>query len=293
MDLSDKCIIKEGRHPVVEKYLTDAPFVPNDTLLDCNENRCALITGPNMAGKSTYMRQIALIVIMAQIGSFVPASSAEIGIVDAVFTRVGASDDLAAGQSTFMTEMSEVASILSTATARSLVILDEIGRGTSTFDGMSIARAVLEYTNDRKKIGCKTLFATHYHELTEMENDLQGIKNYNTCVKKRGDEITFLRRIVRGTADGSYGIEVALLAGIPKSVVSRAKVILKQLEETDGTKLPVKITAETVEDEPQLQMSFADSRNDALIEEIRALDLNTLTPIEALTKLYELKKKID
>ncbi len=293
VDLSDNCIIKEGRHPVVEKYLTDTPFVPNDTLLDCNENRCALITGPNMAGKSTYMRQIALIVIMAQIGSFVPASYAEIGIVDAVFTRVGASDDLAAGQSTFMTEMSEVASILSTATARSLVILDEIGRGTSTFDGMSIARAVLEYTNDRKKIGCKTLFATHYHELTEMENELQGIKNYNTCVKKRGDEITFLRRIVRGTADGSYGIEVALLAGIPKSVVSRAKVILRKLEEADGAKEPVRISAETVAEEPQLQMSFADSRNDALIEEIRALDLNTLTPIEALTKLYELKKKID
>ncbi len=292
VDLSDHCIIKEGRHPVVEKYLTDTPFVPNDTLLDCNENRCALITGPNMAGKSTYMRQIALIVIMAQIGSFVPAASAEIGIVDAVFTRVGASDDLAAGQSTFMTEMSEVASILSTATSKSLVILDEIGRGTSTFDGMSIARAVLEYTNDRKKIGCKTLFATHYHELTEMENELPGIKNYNTCVKKRGDEITFLRRIVRGTADGSYGIEVALLAGIPKSVVNRAKVILKELESQDIAKQPLKInTAQSSAED--MQLSFMASNNDALLNEIRAIDVNTLTPIEALTKLYELKKKLD
>ena len=292
VDLSDHIIIKEGRHPVVEKYLDDVPFVPNDTLLDCNENRSALITGPNMAGKSTYMRQIALIVIMAQIGSFVPASSAEIGIVDAVYTRVGASDDLAAGQSTFMTEMSEVASILSDATAKSLVILDEIGRGTSTFDGMSIARAVLEYTNDRKKIGCKTLFATHYHELTEMENELQGIKNYNTCVKKRGDEITFLRRIVRGTADGSYGIEVALLAGIPKAVVNRAKVILKQLEAQDSGGLqstPV-LRSEPVEQETQL--SFMAGQHDALLDEIRALDINTLTPIEALTKLYELKRKL-
>ena len=296
VDLSDVIVIKEGRHPVVEKYLDDVPFVPNDTLLDCSENRCALITGPNMAGKSTYMRQTALIVIMAQIGSFVPAAEAQIGIVDAVFTRVGASDDLAAGQSTFMVEMSEVASILSNATAKSLVILDEIGRGTSTFDGMSIARAVLEYTNDRKKIGCKTLFATHYHELTEMENELPGIRNYNTCVKKRGDEITFLRRIVRGTADGSYGIEVALLAGIPKAVVNRAKVILRQLESEDGAKpvkntIPDSVSIENlVEENPQ--MSLLTGRNDSVIEEIRALDINTLTPIEAMTKLYELKKKL-
>ncbi|MBQ6863575.1 MAG: DNA mismatch repair protein MutS [Clostridia bacterium] len=291
VDASDRINIREGRHPVVEKYLNDAPFVPNDTLLDCGENRTAIITGPNMAGKSTYMRQTALIVIMAQIGSFVPAVSAEIGVVDAVFTRVGASDDLAAGQSTFMTEMSEVASILSAATVRSLVILDEIGRGTSTFDGMSIARAVLEYTNDRKKLGCKTLFATHYHELTEMENEIDGIRNYNTCVKKRGDDITFLRRIVRGTADGSYGIEVAYLAGIPKSVVNRAKVILKSLEEqAPEERRPVK-KAQVVE-ETEMQFSFLDNQNNAVIDELRLLDINTLTPIEALTKLYEIKSKL-
>lgn len=292
VNASDCIDIREGRHPVVEKYLTDSPFVPNDTLLDCNENRTAIITGPNMAGKSTYMRQTALIVIMAQIGSFVPAASAEIGVVDAVFTRVGASDDLAAGQSTFMTEMSEVASILSSATVRSLVILDEIGRGTSTFDGMSIARAVLEYTNDRKKLGCKTLFATHYHELTEMEQELNGVRNYNTCVKKRGDDITFLRRIIRGTADGSYGIEVALLAGIPKSVVNRAKVILKELESNaPEERKPIK--TQTVADEPaDMQISFLGNQNDSVIDALRALDINTLTPIEALTKLYELKSKI-
>ena len=206
------------------------PFVPNDVYLDCDFNRVAIITGPKMAGKSTYMRQVALIVLMAQIGSFVPASSAEIGIVDSIFTRVGASDDLASGQSTLMVEMSEVAHIVKNATNKSLLILDEIGRGTSTFDGMSIARAVLEYVVDKKHIGAKALFATHYHELTVMEALLDGVKNYNIAVKKRGDDITFLRRIVPGGADDSYGIEVAKLAGLPDSIIKRAKKILKELE---------------------------------------------------------------
>ncbi len=289
VDNSDVIDIKDGRHPVVEKFLDGAPFVPNDTLLDCGDNRTAIITGPNMAGKSTYMRQVAIIVLMAQIGSFVPARSARIGIVDSVFTRVGASDDLSAGQSTFMLEMSEVASIIRNATSKSLIILDEIGRGTSTYDGMSIARAVLEYVTDKKKMGAKTLFATHYHELTELEEDMEGVKNYNTSVKKRGDDITFLRRIVRGGADGSYGIEVAKLAGIPQSVVTRARTILKDLEE-NGTPAPVvrPIREEAEED----QISFESGMNSEVIEELKILDVNTLTPIEALTKIYELKNKI-
>ncbi len=289
IDNSDIIDIKDARHPVVEKFLDGAPFVPNDTLLDCDENRTAIITGPNMAGKSTYMRQVAIIVLMAQTGSFVPARSARIGIVDAIFTRVGASDDLAAGQSTFMLEMSEVSSILKNATKKSLIILDEIGRGTSTYDGMSIARAVLEYVTDKKKLGAKTLFATHYHELTELEEKMSGVKNYNTSVKKRGDEITFLRRIVRGGADGSYGIEVAQLAGIPKTVVTRAKEILRELEE-NGVAPVIQSRNTVVNDEPQL--SFATGINDDIINEIKMLDVNTLTPIEALTKLYEIKKKI-
>ena len=289
VDSSDVIEIKDGRHPVVEKFLDGVPFVPNDTILDCQENRTAIITGPNMAGKSTYMRQVAIIVLMAQIGSFVPARSARIGVVDSIFTRVGASDDLAAGQSTFMLEMSEVASIIRNATPKSLIILDEIGRGTSTYDGMSIARAVLEYMADKKKLGAKTLFATHYHELTELEEKMSGVKNYNTSVKKRGEEITFLRRIVRGGADGSYGIEVAHLAGVPKSVVSRAREILAELEE-NGT-APVISTKQSVSyDEPQ--MSFASNLNDDVINELKMLDVNTLTPIEALTKLYEIKNKI-
>ncbi len=222
--------IKDSRHPVVELLLKNASFVPNDVNLDNKSDRVAIITGPNMAGKSTYMRQIALIVLMAQIGSFVPASSAQIGIVDSIFTRVGASDDLASGQSTFMVEMNEVANIVKSATSRSLLILDEIGRGTSTFDGMSIARAVLEYCADKKKLGAKTLFATHYHELTVMEDLLDGVKNYSIAVKKRGDDITFLRRIVSGGADDSYGIEVAKLAGVPNTIIGRAKEILAELE---------------------------------------------------------------
>lgn len=282
--------IKDGRHPVVEALLDGAPFVPNDTVLDKGENRCAIITGPNMAGKSTYMRQIALIVLLAQIGSFVPARTANIGIVDAIFTRVGASDDLATGQSTFMVEMNEVSSILKNATADSLIILDEIGRGTSTFDGMSIARAVLEFVCKKKSLGAKSLFATHYHELTAMEGLLDGVKNYSIAVKKRGDDITFLRRIVKGGADESFGIEVAKLAGVPDSVVKRAKVILKELEQN---KIDIEFKAENavVEEEEEIQYNFSANGKNEIIEILKTLDVNTLTPIEAMQTLYDLKKK--
>jgi len=275
--------IKGGRHPVVEQVIS-TPFVTNDTFLDNGENRCAIITGPNMAGKSTYMRQTALITLMAQIGSFVPAEMAEIGIVDAVYTRVGASDDLASGKSTFMVEMSEVADILKNATKNSLLILDEIGRGTSTFDGMSIAKAVLEYVADRRKLGAKTLFATHYHELTEMENEIKGVKNYNIAVKKRGDDIIFLRRIVRGGADDSYGIEVAKLSGIPNSVIERAKAILKQTE-TEGI-----VTYKTAV-APELQISMESQGAMDLLRELQIIDVNTLTPIEAMGILFDIVNK--
>ena len=279
--------IKDGRHPVVETLLDGAPFVPNDTVLDKDENRCAIITGPNMAGKSTYMRQIALIVLLAQIGSFVPAKSANISIVDAIFTRVGASDDLATGQSTFMVEMNEVSTILKNATSNSLVILDEIGRGTSTFDGMSIARAVLEFVCKKKTLGAKALFATHYHELTAMEGMLDGVKNYSIAVKKRGDDITFLRRIVKGGADESFGIEVAKLAGVPDSVVKRAKVILKELEQN---KIDIKFKAEDAvveEDEDDIQFNFTVNGKNEIIEILKTIDVNTLTPIEAMQTLYD------
>ena len=248
-----------------------------------------------MAGKSTYMRQVALIVLMAQIGSFVPASKARIGITDSIFTRVGASDDLAAGQSTFMVEMSEVAAILSQATSKSLIILDEIGRGTSTFDGMSIAQAVLEYVCDKRKLGAKTLFATHYHELTEMENTIEGVKNYNIAVKKRGDDITFLRRIVRGGADGSYGIDVAKLAGIPTTVVKRARIILKDLEENGHETQHITAAAKVEEEEPEenLQLSLISDSSNEIVEKLKEIDINTLTPIEAMSKLYELIKLAD
>lgn len=274
--------IKGGRHPVVEQMIS-TPFVSNDTFLDGADNRCAIITGPNMAGKSTYMRQTALIVLMAQIGCFVPAEMAEIGIVDAVFTRVGASDDLASGQSTFMVEMSEVADILKNATKNSLLILDEIGRGTSTYDGMSIARAVLEFVADKKRLGAKALFATHYHELTEMENELGGVKNYNIAVKKRGDDIIFLRRIVRGGADDSYGIEVAKLSGIPEPVIARAKAILKKTLE-DGV-----VTYRTAA--PQAQLSLETQGATDILHELQAIDADTLTPIEALSLLAEFSEK--
>lgn len=286
-EMTDKDVIdiKEGRHPVVESISGSALFVPNDTLLDCSDNRLAIITGPNMAGKSTYMRQVALISLMAQIGSFVPAASATMCIVDNIFTRIGASDDLASGQSTFMVEMSEVAEILKNATKKSLIIFDEIGRGTSTFDGMSIARAVLEHAADTKKLGAKTLFATHYHELTDIENQLDGIKNYNIAVKKRGDDITFLRRIVRGSADDSYGIEVSKLAGVPDSVIQRAKEVLKSLE--SGTQVTVKAKkSETQEVSDQFSMfSMGESE---IVTRLKGLDINTLTPIEAMSTLYEL-----
>ena len=279
--------IKDSRHPVVELLLKNASFVPNDVNLDNKSDRVAIITGPNMAGKSTYMRQIALIVLMAQIGSFVPASSAQIGIVDSIFTRVGASDDLASGQSTFMVEMNEVANIVKSATSRSLLILDEIGRGTSTFDGMSIARAVLEYCADKKKLGAKTLFATHYHELTVMEDLLDGVKNYNIAVKKRGDDITFLRRIVPGGADDSYGIEVAKLAGVPNTIIGRAKEILAELE--SGRAETVVKKSNPDED---AQLSLLGVAQSPVIDKIKNVDLNTLTPIEAMSLLYELKNMI-
>ena len=279
--------IKDGRHPVVEA-IQKAPFVPNDTLLDNGDNLCAVITGPNMAGKSTYMRQVAVITLMAQIGSFVPARSADISICDAIFTRVGASDDLASGQSTFMVEMSEVAHILKNATKNSLIIFDEIGRGTSTFDGMAIAQAVLEFVCDRKKIGAKTLFATHYHELTQMEETLNGVINYNTSVKKRGDDITFLRKIVRGGADGSYGIEVAKLAGIPENVIKNAKNILHELEENGG-EARIRYVERSIDSDDQI--GFASAESDELINEMKTLDVNVLTPIEAMQKLWELVNK--
>lgn len=273
--------IKDGRHPVVEANLKDSLFVPNDTYLNTAESRFSIITGPNMAGKSTYMRQTALIVIMAQIGSFVPASECNVGIVDAVFTRVGASDDLASGQSTFMVEMNEVAHILKNATSKSLVILDEIGRGTSTFDGLSIAWAVAEYIADSSHIGAKTLFATHYHELTALENRIDGIKNYSVAVKKRGDDITFLRKIVKGGTDDSFGIEVALLAGLPHEVIDRAKEVLRMVESGSGAP-----KAENIRPREHEQVS------DSVKNEIMAIDVSTLTPIEALNELYKLQKKV-
>ena len=275
--------IRDGRHPVVEQVIK-TPFVTNDTYLDNKDDRCAVITGPNMAGKSTYMRQVALLTLMAQMGSFVPATSANICIVDAIFTRVGASDDLASGQSTFMVEMNEVATIIKHATKNSLLILDEIGRGTSTFDGMSIARSVLEYVADKRKLGAKTLFATHYHELTEMENELKGIKNYNIAVKKRGDDIIFLRRIIRGGTDDSYGIEVAKLAGIPSSVIERAKQILQKTI-SEG----ITVTRTVKEESLQLPVEFGVSSE--LLEELKTVDVNTLTPIECMGILSDLCKR--
>ena len=285
VDESGVLEIREGRHPVVERVLKDALFVPNDTFMGEKEDRVAIITGPNMAGKSTYMRQVALIVLMAQMGSFVPADYAHVGVVDRIFTRIGASDDLAAGQSTFMVEMTEVADILRHATKHSLLILDEIGRGTSTFDGMSIARAVLEYCADRKTLGAKTLFATHYHELTELENTLPGTVNYNIAVKTRGEDIIFLRKIVPGGADRSYGIEVAKLAGLPDKVIGRAKKVLKDLEEENG----VQHTAPRRESD---QVSLDAIGEGEVLDALRRCQPDTLTPIEAMSLLYELKQKL-
>ena len=289
VDLSDTIEIVEGRHPVVEQMLHGSLFVPNDVLLDNRENQIAIITGPNMAGKSTYMRQVALITIMAQIGCFVPAKMAHIGIVDGVYTRVGASDDLSAGQSTFMVEMSEVAEIMKNATSKSLLILDEIGRGTSTFDGMSIAHAVLEHIADRRKLGAKTLFATHYHELTDLENAYPNIRNYNIAVKKRGEDIIFLRRIVSGGADDSYGIEVAKLAGIPNSVVKRAREILSALEE--GKEVEA-VSRMQKEEELSGQTNLFSSMQSDVERILKQTDVETLTPIEAMNLLYELKSLV-
>ena len=289
VDLSDEIEISEGRHPVVEQLLDGVPFVPNDTKLNNRENQIAVLTGPNMAGKSTYMRQVALIVLMAQIGSFVPAASAKIGIVDGIYTRVGASDDLTTGQSTFMVEMSEVANILKEATEKSLLILDEIGRGTSTYDGMSIARAVIEYIADRKKLGAKTLFATHYHELTELEELIPCVKNYNVAVKKRGEDIVFLRRIIPGGVDESYGIEVSKLAGIPRWVIDRAYEVLSSLE-YGQTVSEAKVKTRAKPKEESEQLYFIDEKAEAIKKRLRGADPNTLTPIEALNLIYELKK---
>lgn len=277
--------IIDGRHPVVENTLSNQQFVPNDTYLDMEENRITILTGPNMAGKSTYMRQVALIVLMAQIGSFVPAEEATIGVVDRIFTRVGASDDLAAGQSTFMVEMSEVANILNNATPNSLLILDEIGRGTSTFDGLSIAWAVVEYICDNKNIAAKTLFATHYHELTELEGRYDGVKNYKVAVKESGDDIIFLRQIVKGSADKSFGIQVAKLAGLPIPVVERAKVILSELEEADAHNI-------SRQDELSHQITFFNSGPSEIERTLQDIDINNTTPMEALTILSELVDKI-
>ncbi len=289
VDASDAIVIKDGRHPVVEKFLKNEMFVPNDVNLNESE-RLMLITGPNMAGKSTYMRQTALIILMAQIGSFVPASSARIGVVDKLFTRIGASDDLAAGQSTFMLEMTECAYILKNATARSFILYDEIGRGTSTYDGMSIARAIIEYTVS-KKLYAKTMFATHYHELTELEDLCRGVVNYNIVAKKRGDELIFLRKIVRGAADESYGIEVAKLAGVPDEVVKRAGKILASIDEHAPVDPKKNLLPKT--DGGIATLGLETIVYDKVCEDIKKLDVNTLTPIEALGKLYEMKKILE
>ena len=285
VDLSGEIQIRDGRHPVVERMLQKSLFVANDTVLGAEGCRVAIITGPNMAGKSTYMRQTALIVLMAQIGCFVPAAQARIGIVDRIFTRIGASDDLGSGKSTFMVEMSEVAEILKHAPARSLLILDEIGRGTSTFDGMAIARAVVEYAADPKRLGAKTMFATHYHELTVMEQELPGVRNFNIAVKKRGGDIVFLRRIVPGGTDDSFGIEVAKLAGLPAAVVTRARAILRTLEE--GGAKPAAAAAPA---EPEAQVSMGDLGAAEVRRRLEAISVETLTPIEAMNLLYELKQ---
>ena len=287
IDESGVIEIHDGRHPVVERVLKGTEmFVPNDTYMGQKEDRVAIITGPNMAGKSTYMRQVALITLMAQVGSFVPARAARIGIVDRIFTRIGASDDLSAGQSTFMVEMTEVSDILKHATSSSLLILDEIGRGTSTFDGMSIAQAVLEYCADKKRLGAKTLFATHYHELTELENTLPGVKNFNIAIKSRGDDIVFLRKIIPGGADKSYGIEVAKLAGLPDVVVKKARAILKNLEDQSGRPAPLLAAPK------QEQVSLSALGEAEVIDKLRRTQIDTLTPIEAMSLLYELTQKL-
>ncbi len=306
--LNEKGIIdiKDGRHPVVEQMITNDMFIANDTFLDNNSHCISIITGPNMAGKSTYMRQTALIVLLAQIGCYVPAKSANIGIVDRIFTRVGASDDLASGQSTFMVEMNEVANILRNATASSLLILDEIGRGTSTFDGLSIAWAVIEHISNRRLLGAKTLFATHYHELTELEGKMSNVNNYCIAVKECGDDIVFLRKIIKGGADKSYGIQVAKLAGVPDMVIGRAKEIVEQLTDNDIIEKIQSIAVDvkgdkgsSIKKQPQLdevdlaQISLFDTVTDEdVLKELMEIELNTLTPIDALNALYRLQNKL-
>ena len=303
--LNEKGIIdiKEGRHPVVEKMIDHDLFISNDTYLDNGKHCISIITGPNMAGKSTYMRQSALIVLLAQIGSFVPAKSANIGIVDRIFTRVGASDDLASGQSTFMVEMNEVANILRNATSKSLLVLDEIGRGTSTFDGLSIAWAVIEHIANTKILGAKTLFATHYHELTELEGKISNVNNYCIAVKEKGDDIVFLRKIVKGGADKSYGIQVAKLAGVPDIVIDRAKEIVNQLSDNDITEkvqnIEIKVKNDSKSQQKKLdevdleQISLFDTvRDEDVINELKEIEVTTLTPLDALNTLYRLQNKL-
>ncbi len=292
VDLSNSIDIREGRHPVVECMMGDRMFVSNDTHLDNGENQVAIITGPNMAGKSTYMRQTALIVLMAQIGCFVPAKSATIGIVDGIYTRVGASDDLSSGQSTFMVEMSEVAHILKNATSKSLLILDEIGRGTSTFDGMSIARAILEFIANKRKLGAKTLFATHYHELTELEDLFPNMKNYNIAVKKKGSDIIFLRRIVRGGTDDSYGIYVSKLAGISNEIIKRAEEILAELESGNPVAANIKEHKKRQQESEDNQLMLVQTDDSEIVRRLREIDLNTMSPIQAMILLSELKELI-
>mgnify|MGYP006288422489 CR=1 FL=1 len=331
INYSDQIDIEQGRHPVVEKMMEEEVFVPNDTYLDNQDDRFCILTGPNMSGKSTYMRQVALIILLAQMGSFVPAEAAELGIVDRIFTRVGASDDLTTGQSTFMVEMNEVSNILNNATENSLIILDEVGRGTSTYDGLSIAWAVTEYITDQDKLGAKSLFATHYHELTEIENYLPGVKNYNVAVQEEGDEVVFLHKIVPGEADESYGIEVAKLAGVPRGVIDRAQSVLERLEEEESARI-VEATAkeaeeknncrplekldseeeeeksteqaeknkaqqtnaaqaETVKEDSGQLALFDVQENNELVEKLKELDIMSLTPLEAMNKLHELQQE--
>jgi DNA mismatch repair protein MutS len=289
VDDSEEIIVRNGRHPVVEQFLTDDRFVPNDTLLNCETDQLLIITGPNMAGKSTYLRQVALIVLMAQMGSFVPADEAKIGVVDRIFTRVGAHDELASGQSTFMVEMNETANILNNATRRSLIVLDEIGRGTSTYDGLSIAWAVAEQI---KAIGAKTLFATHYHYLNDLEKQMRGVKNYRVAVKEEADRIVWLRKIMPGGTDRSYGVEVARLAGLPKEVIDRATEILADLEKNGAANSLVEKNKPVQAKTKKLQMTLFEAERHPVIDDIEKLDLATMSPIEALVKLDEFQKKV-
>jgi len=286
VDESSTILIREGRHPVVEQLSSDLIFVPNDTALDCEGNRLVILTGPNMAGKSTYLRQVALIVLLAQIGSFVPAAEARIGLVDRIFTRVGASDNLAAGQSTFMMEMIESAHILNSATSRSLILLDEIGRGTSTYDGLSIAWAIAEHIQDRRHLGARTLFATHYHEMTQLEGLREGIRNYCVAVQERDGDVVFLRKIVPGGADRSYGIHVAKLAGLPSTVITRAQQVLAQLEQPDTTIDDMSISSEKEPSRASLPQPHP------IIEEMKQIDLFSMTPLDALNRLADLQRRI-